>query len=62
MTVISKKQIRDILNYSSRRVFNDHLKKTGITQKLPAFYFSQKVFFGEQVVVLEGIFQKKFTN
>ena len=60
MRILSKKQLRNNLNYSSRKVFNEHLDRTGTRNQLPEWFNNQYNFYGEQITILEGIFGKQF--
>lgn len=58
--IISKKQIRFYMGYSSRKTFNSHLESSGVKGKLPDFFWAKKTFFEEEIQILEQIFNLKF--
>ena len=60
MTVLSKKQIRSSIGYSDRKTFNSHIAKSGIKKRLPAIWWNRYLFFEDELLQLELIFNHKF--
>ena len=57
MRGISKKQIRTVLNYSNRRVFIEHLEKSGLKEKLPPYFLARNTYYGDEIRQLEEVFE-----
>lgn len=56
MRGITKKEIRTILNCESRATFNRHINRGGLRTKLPSFFYERNTFYGEEIALLERVF------